>query len=136
MDIKESLVHALWQCPKVTKIYTNTLQALKLDHLTQLPLTAQQVILYNSFATAKTIINSVWILMLCSISNAKYNNAPLNANNLANKIKREIIVTNKTYPNRRLNTEYKYLSLEDFLASYEAKGFHWTLHKNSANLQP
>ena len=44
--------------------------------------------------------------------------------------------TNKTYPKRRLNTESKYLSLEDFLASYEAKGFHWTLHKNSANLQP
>ena len=74
--------------------------------------------------------------MLCSILNAKYNNAPLNANNLANKIKRDIKDTNKTYPNRRLNTECKYLSLEDFLASYEAKGFHWTLNKNSANLQP
>ena len=124
MDIKESLVHALWDCPKITNIYTNTLQTLKLDHLTELPLTAQQVILHDSFTTAKTIINSVWILMLCSILNAKYNNAPLNANNLANKIKREIKDTNETYPKRRLNTECKYLPLEDFLASYEAKGFH------------
>ena len=134
MDIKESLVHALWDCPKISNIYTNTLQALKIDHLTQLPLSAQQVILYDSFATAKNLINSVWILMLCSILTSKYNNSPINQLKLTNKIKREIRDTNKSYPNRSLNTECRYLSLEDFLASYEAKGFHWTIHKTSAKI--
>ena len=36
--------------------------------------------------------------MLCLKLNAKYNNAPLNANTLANKIKREIMDTNKPIP--------------------------------------
>ena len=65
---------------------------------------------------------------------AKYDNSPLNAITLANKIKREIQDTNKSYPNRRSNTECKYLILEEFLASYEAKGFHWTLHETQSNL--
>ena len=106
MDIEESVVHALWDCQKITNLYTNTLQALNINHQTQLPLSAQQVILYDSVATAKTLINSVWILMLCSILNAKYNKTPLNTNTLSNKIKREIKDTNKSYPNRGLNTEF------------------------------
>ena len=134
MDIKESLVHALWDCPKISNIYTNTLQALKIDHLTQLPLSAQQVIIYDSFVTEKNLINSVWIFMLCSILTSKDNNSPINQLKLTNKIKREIRDTNKSYPNRSLNTECRYLSLEDFLASYEAKGIHWTIHKTSAKI--
>ena len=48
MDIKESLIHALRDCPNITKIYSTTIKTLKIDHLTQSPLSAQQVILYDS----------------------------------------------------------------------------------------
>ena len=71
MDNKESLIHALWYCKKVTDIYSTTIKILKIDHITQTPLSAQQVILYDSFATAKNLINSVWLLMICSILTAK-----------------------------------------------------------------
>ena len=111
MDIKESLVHALWDC---LKYLTSTLILLK--HSTS------------------TEINSVWILLICSILTAKYNNSQINSIKLANKIKREIKDTNKSYPNRSLNTECRYLSFEEFLASYEAKGFYWTVHKTSAKI--
>ena len=72
--------------------------------------------------------------MICSILTAKYNNSPINPITLANKIKREIQDTNKSYPNGRLNKECKYLTLEEFLPSYEGKGFHWTLHKTQTNI--
>ena len=52
MEVKETLVHALWDCPKISDIYTNTLKTLNIDHLKQLPLSAQQVILYNSLPMA------------------------------------------------------------------------------------
>ena len=100
MDIKDTLVHALWDFPKIFNIYTNTLKTLNIDHLTQFPLSAQQVVLYDSFATAKTLINSVWILLIYSILTAKYNNSPINTIKLANKIKREIKDTNQSYLNR------------------------------------
>ena len=86
------------------------------------------------FPQLKHYINSVWLLMICSILTAKYNNSPINPDTLAKIIKREIQDTNKSYPNRRLNTECKYLTLEEFLAFYKAKGFHLTLHKTLMNL--
>ena len=134
-EVKETLVHALWDCSKVRNVYEETLQALNITNLTQLPLTAQQVILYDSFTTAKTLINSIWLLLICLILNNKYNNTPIKINVIAEKIKREIRDTNKAFPKKNLNLECKYLSLDEFLASHEAEGFHWTTHKTSAVLQ-
>ena len=99
-EVTETLVHALWDCPKVRNVYEETLQALNITNLTQLPLTAQQVILYDSFTTAKTLINSIWLLLICLILNTKYNNTPIKINVIAEKIKREIRDTNKAFPKK------------------------------------
>ena len=85
-EVKESLVHALWDCPKVSSLYENVLKSLNIDHLTQHPLTAQQVILYDGFATAHTLINTVWLILICIILNHKYDNAPINFNVTCEKI--------------------------------------------------
>ena len=136
VEVKESLVHALWDCPKIGTLYEKVLTALKIDHLTQLPLTAQQVILYDSFASAKTVINTLWLLLICIILNHKYDNAPININITCEKIRREIRDTNRAFPKSNLSIECKNLSLREFLASHEATGIHWTTHKTSAILQP
>ena len=135
-EVKESLVHALWDCPKVSSLYENVLKSLNIDHLTQLPLSAQQVILYDSFATARTLINTVWLILICIILNHKYDNVPINFNITCEKIKREIRDTNRAFPRSNLSFEYKNISLHEFLASHEAIGIPLTTHKTSANLQP
>ena len=72
--------------------------------------------------------------MICSILTAKYTNFPIDPQKLANKIINEIKDKYKTYPNGNLSTECRYLSLEEFLTSHEAKGFHWTVHKTTSKL--
>ena len=136
LEVKEQLVHALWDCPKINSLYENVLKTLKLDYLTQLPLTAQQVILYDSFATAHTLINTVWLILICIVLKHKNDNTLINFNITCDKIKREIRDTNRAYPKSNLSFECKNLSLRKFLASHEAKGIHWTTHKTSAILQP
>ena len=131
-EVKESLVHALWDCPKISSLYENVLKALNIDHLTQLPLSAQQVILYDSFATASTLINKLWLILICIILNHKYDNAPISLNITCAKIRE----TNRAFPKSNLSIKWKNLSLREFLASHEATGIHWTTHKTSANLQP
>ena len=39
LEVKERLVHALWDCMNLTDLYENVLKFLKLDHLTQFPIT-------------------------------------------------------------------------------------------------
>ena len=124
METKETLIHALWDCPKITNIYRDAIKYLKLEHLTELPLSAQQVILYDKFSSAPTLINSVWLLMVCSILGARHDNIPINYVSQGNKVRFEIKSINKSRPNKKLNTECRYLSLLEFLASHEAKGFH------------
>ena len=135
-EVKERQVHALWDCPKINSLYENVLKSLKVDHLTQLSLTAQPVILNDSFATAHTLINTIWLVLICIILNHKDNNIPINFTLTCEKIKREIRDTNKAHPRSNLSIECKNLSLREFLASHEAKGIHWTTHKTSAILQP
>ena len=66
-EVKEQLAHALWDCSKISNLYKNVLKSLKLDHLTQLPLSAQQVILYDSFAPERKLIDSIWMILTCII---------------------------------------------------------------------
>ena len=77
-EVKERLVHSLWDCPKISNLYENVLKFLKVDHLTQLPLTAQQVILHDNFATARTLINTIWLILICIILNHKDHIIPIN----------------------------------------------------------
>ena len=135
LEVKERLVHTLWDCPKITDLYEDVLKFLKLDHLTQLPLTAQQVILYDNFASARTVINTVWLILICIILNHKDQNIPINFNLTCERIKREIRDTTRAHPMSNLAMECKNLSLREFLASHEAKGIHWTSHKTSAKIQ-
>ena len=118
METKETLIHALWDCPKISNIYKDTITHIKLDHLTTLPLTAQQVILYDEFSSAPTLINSVWLLMVCSILGARHNNILISYVSLGNKIMFKVKLTNKSRPNKNLNTECRYLSLFEFLVSH------------------
>ena len=134
VETKETLIHALWDCPKVNNLHLDTIKHLEVDHLTQLPLSAQQVILHDSFTAAPTFMNSVWLLIICSILSARHNNKPLDYISLSRKVKSEIKATNKSYPHKKLGNECRYLSLSEFLASYEAEGFHRTTHKTSSNL--
>ena len=134
-EIKETLIHAMWDCPKISNIYTDTITNLKLDHLTSFPLTPQQVILYDEFSSAPTLINSVWLLMVCSILGARHNNIPINYVSLSSKVMFEIKSTNKSRPNKNLNAECRYLTLLEFLASHEAEGFHWTSLKTTTVLE-
>ena len=135
LEVKERLVHSLWDCPKITDLYENVLKFLKLDHLTQFPLTAQQVILHDNFATARTLINTIWLILICIILNHKDHNIPINFTLTCERIKREIRDTTRAHPMSNLSMECKNLSLREFLASHEAKGIHWTSHKTSAKLQ-
>ena len=123
-EVKESLVNALWDCPKVSSLYENVLKSLNIDHLTPHPLTAQQLILYDSFSTGRTLINTVWLILICIILNQKYDNVPINFNITCEKIKRKIRDTNRAFPRSDLSFECKNLSLREFLASHEAKGIH------------
>ena len=134
-EVKEQQVHALWDCPKISNLYENVLKTLKVDHLTQLPLTAQQVILYDSFATARTLINTIWLILICIILNHKDHNIPISFTLTCERIKREIRDTTRAHPMSNLSMECKNLSYREFLASHEAKGIHWTTHKTSAKLQ-
>ena len=120
---------------KITNIYKDTIKYLKLEHLTELPLSAQQVILYDEFSSDPTLINSEWLLMICSILGARHDNILLNYVRLGNKVRFEIKFTNKSRPNKNLNTECRYLSLLEFLVSHEAEGFHWTMHKTTSILE-
>ena len=122
--VKERLVHALWDCRKITNLYENVLNFLKVDHLTQLPLTAQQVILHDNFATACTLINTIWLILICIILNHKDQNIPINFTLTCERIKREIRDTTRAHPMSNLSMECKNLSLREFLASLVAKGIH------------
>ena len=73
METRKTLIHALWDCPKISNISNETIKYIKIDHLTALPLSGQQVILYDEFSSAATLINSVWLLMVCSILGARHN---------------------------------------------------------------
>ena len=72
----------------------------------------------------------MWILMVCSILGARHNNIAINYVSLGNKVMFKIKSTNKSRPNKNLNTECRYLSLLEFLASHEDKRLHWTAQNN------
>ena len=88
------------------------------------------MVLYDSFATASTLINTLWLILICIILNHKYDNAPINLNITCEKIRREIRDTNRAFPKSNLSIECKNLSLREFLASHDATGIHWTTHKS------
>ena len=73
--------------------------------------------------------------MVCSISEARHDNIPINYVNLGNKIMFEIKSTNKSIPNKNLNTECIYSSLLEFLAFHKAERIHWTMHKTTSILE-
>ena len=135
-EVKERLVHSLWDCTKISNIYENVLKTLKVDHLTQFLPTAQQVILYDSFATACTLINTIWLILICIILNHKDHKIPINFTFNCERIKGEIRDTTKAHPMSNLSMECKNHSLSEFLASHEAKGIHWATHKTSTIFQP
>ena len=79
-------------------------------------------------------MNSVWLFMVCSLLGAGHDNIPIHYINLSNKIRYEIKATNKSRPNKNLDTECRYLSLLEFLASHEAERFHWTMDKTTSKV--
>ena len=79
MQNKETLEHALFSRRNVKKIPEQVLNHLKIPHLTQLLITASWIVLYDEFSTAKTLINTIWMLLLCFILNNRLNKCPNNA---------------------------------------------------------
>ena len=100
METKESLIHALWDCPKINNLHLDTMKQLEIDHLTELPLSAQQVIFHDSLTTAPMFMNSVRLLMVCLILSARLDNKPLDYITFSRKVKSEIKVTNQSYPHK------------------------------------
>ena len=86
IEVKERLVHAMQDCSKITNLYKIVLKALKIDLLTQFPLTAQQVILYDSFTTAHTLIITMWLILVYILLKHKDNNVPINITLICEKI--------------------------------------------------
>ena len=52
---KETLEHAVFSCTNVKKIPEQVLNHLRIPHLTQLPISASQIVLYDEFSTGKNI---------------------------------------------------------------------------------
>ena len=59
------------------------------------------MILSDEFSSAPTLINSVWLLMVCSILGARHNNIPMNYVSLGNKVMFKIKSTNKYRRNKK-----------------------------------
>ena len=60
---KETTEHALFSCKNVKNIPEQVLSHLKITQLTQLPVTASQVVIYDEFSTAKTMMNTEWLTL-------------------------------------------------------------------------
>ena len=129
MEIKETIIHALWDCQKMYSFPKKNINKLGIAHLFQLPITPQQQILHDTFCNAQTLVNAVWMLLVCSILSARRHESHLNPISIAARIKAEIKSTNKAYPKRNLARDCRYLNKAEFLASHEATGIHWTMHK-------
>jgi hypothetical protein len=112
------------------------LKILKLETYTQLPITASQLVLYDNFCSnAKTLINSVWLLLTCFILSNRLNKAPNNPEKLAKKIRDTIKATNRALPQKQLALECRNLKLDEFLASHEiGPKNHWSIFKTSSKL--
>ena len=122
-------------CRNVKEIPEQVLNHLKIKHLTQLPITASQIVLYDEFSTAKTLINTIWMFLLCLILNNRLNKCPNNAEEIAKKIKGIVVDTNKAYPNRDLARECRKLLLFEFLASLQVNpNTHWTTFETLSKL--
>ena len=104
--------------------------------MTQHPITAAQLVLYDNFCTeAKILINSVWILLTCFILSNRLNKAPNNAEKISKKILEIIKTTNKAFPNRNLARECRKLELNEFLASHEiGLKTHWSTFETISKL--
>ena len=136
MHIKEDMEHALFSCENVNKMPESVLKILKLETYTQLPITASQLVLYDNFCSnAKTLINSVWLLLTCFILSNRLNKAPNNPEKLAKKIRDTIKATNRALPQKQLAWECRNLKLDEFLASHEiGPKNHWSIFKTSSKL--
>ena len=135
MHTKEDIEHALFSCQNLKNLPENVLNCLKISELTQFPVTAPQLILYDQYASAKFLINAVWLLLVGFILENRLNKAPNKAEQIANKIKEIIISTNFSYPNRDLARECRKLELTEFLASHEmGKIPHWTTFQPKSKL--
>ena len=124
MEIKGTMIHALWDCQKCFNFPKKVVKELDISHLVQRPVTSQQLILHDTFCDAQTLVNVVWMLPVCSILSARIDESPLNHISLAAKINTEIKSTNKAYPKRNLARDCRYLNLAEFMASQRATGIH------------
>ena len=132
---KEDLEHALFSCPNVKNLPKKVLENLKIENLTQFPVTASQVILHDPYSTAETLINAIWVLLTCFVLTNRLNQAPNIAEIISKKIKEIIIQTNSAYPNRDLSRECRKLDLNQFLASNEiGQPIHWSTFQTSSKL--
>ena len=135
MHNKEDMEHALFSCQKLKNLPENVLKCLKISGLTQTPVTAPQLILYDQYASAKLLINAVWLLLVGFILENRLNKAPNKAEQIAKKIKEILISTNSSYPNRDLARECRKLELYEFLASHQkGKIPHWTTFQPNSKL--
>ena len=123
------MIHASWDCQKIKDLPEEVENELGITHLIQLSITSQQLILHDNLCDAQTLVNAIWMLLVCSILSPRIDESPLNLSSLAAKIKAEIKSTNKAYPKRNIGRDCRYLNLAEFLASCEASGIHWTMHK-------
>ena len=53
-QIKENMIHALWDCMKIKDLPTKVA-----DFIIQSPLTSQQLFIYDNFCDAQTLVNSI-----------------------------------------------------------------------------
>ena len=119
MQIKEE--HALFSCQNSKNLPNSVLTCLKIQNLTQLTVSAPQLIVYYPFSTDKTLINCIWLLLVYFVLSNRLNKAPNSTKTISRKIKDIIISTNKAYPNRDLARECGNLKLNEFLASHEIR---------------
>ena len=111
--------HALFSCQNVKHLPISILTCIKIQNLTQLPVSAPKLILYDPYSSLKTLINSIWLLFVCFVFSNRLNKVPNSAKSISRKIKEIIISTNRAYPKRNLARECRKLQLNDFLASHE-----------------
>ena len=83
IEINETMIHVLWHCHKITNLPEKLVNELRITHLLQLPVTPQQEILYDTFCNAQTLVNTVWMLLVCSILSARIDESPLNPISIA-----------------------------------------------------
>ena len=101
IEIKETLIHGTFECPKLHDGPTKVLYHLKMLHLTSNLVTATDLALYPQTGNnaLDITLNAVLLVYLHQILAIKDNNDNFDALAISTKIRHEIRSINTLYPN-------------------------------------